>query len=782
MYYNQMSEYQAQMYEKYIQSLNHITNIPITERRLGIQISNVVFPSIDILLGEDGITSDNFSKNYGGDGLRQLFQNKKNMFSYHKKFIQSENFKPLLDPEHIHLVSAKISNLLQGFQKDKPQGIIFIYSEFLASGIIPLSLALEHMGLEKYSGNILNYPDWKPKSKNTKREPIDFNWNRMSKTKGKRAKYIILSGNKSLSPNNDEEIKELVSDKNIHGENIKIVIGNVVAAEGLDLKNIREIHILDPWFHLSRVEQVIGRGIRYCSHIQLPKEERNVTVYLHVAGLSKEVESIDTYTYRKAEEKAVVIGQVENILKENAIDCYLNQQINQISKKNVLPVDLITNRGHSIKNFNVHDKDFSKVCSYRECGYQCHSDDIKEKDINYDTFTMENSKDLLKHIQKIIIELYELRNYYSLDELESHIMEILDTNHTIIYYTLYNMIDQKITVWNKNLVSGFLINKNEYYLFQPHNNYDRSLPLYYRNLILPKDIQKYIPLEGNLFEEEVQEEIIYTYDEVIHKIKEDIQEEYSFDEYIHDFEESNYLEVHFDNLLFGEKVVLLKSIVKEYIDTRKIKDELRQQIFEHFKHLFIYEKKNQYTLFEKSFKQLIGFFVMNTNKLMTKKRMGKQELDELENDYSYYIYKNDIFYEISELEDGNLIRSNIKTNFIKIRDQVDHLKTESVWGYPFKMENGEPAFKLVDEKLGSSNKLPGRIVGQISKKNSLRKFIERYFPDNYDILIDDDPDLEHTKKHFLYLLIEMIIRNEEKSKKTKHIFIPYDLVFLRYIR
>ena len=111
---------------------------------------------------------------------------------------------------------------------------------------------------------------------------------------------------------------------------------------------------------------------------------------------------------------------------------------------------------------------------------------------------MENSKDLLKHIQKIVIELYELRNNYSLDELESHIMEILDTNHTIIYYTLYNMIDQKITIWNKNHVSGFLINKNEYYLFQPHNNYDRSLPLYYRNLILPSDIQTYIPLEGNL--------------------------------------------------------------------------------------------------------------------------------------------------------------------------------------------------------------------------------------------------------------------------------------------
>ena len=155
----------------------------------------------------------------------------------------------------------------------------------------------------------------------------------MSKKKGKQAKYIILSGNKGLSPNNNEEIKELVSDKNANGENIKIVIGNVVAAEGLNLKNIREIHILDPWFHLSRIEQIIGRGIRYCSHVQLPKEERNVSVYLHVAGTSNEIESIDTYTYRKAEEKAVVIGKVEAILKKNAIDCYLNQQINQIKKK-----------------------------------------------------------------------------------------------------------------------------------------------------------------------------------------------------------------------------------------------------------------------------------------------------------------------------------------------------------------------------------------------------------------------------------------------------------------
>ena len=54
---------------------------------------------------------------------------------------------------------------------------------------------------------------------------------------------------------------------------------------------------------------------------------------MHVANIDKDIESIDTYTYRKAEEKASIIGQVETILKENAIDCYLNKQINHIKKK-----------------------------------------------------------------------------------------------------------------------------------------------------------------------------------------------------------------------------------------------------------------------------------------------------------------------------------------------------------------------------------------------------------------------------------------------------------------
>ena len=57
--------------------------------------------------------------------------------------------------------------------------------------------------------------------------------------------------------------------KTMPGNKIKIIIGSESAAEGLDFKNIRQIHILDPWFHLNKIEQIIGRGIRNCSHINL---------------------------------------------------------------------------------------------------------------------------------------------------------------------------------------------------------------------------------------------------------------------------------------------------------------------------------------------------------------------------------------------------------------------------------------------------------------------------------------------------------------------------------
>jgi hypothetical protein len=53
-------------------------------------------------------------------------------------------------------------------------------------------------------------------------------------------------------------------------------------AEGITLKNTRYVHITEPYWHPVRVEQVIGRARRICSHNELPENERNVTVFIYL--------------------------------------------------------------------------------------------------------------------------------------------------------------------------------------------------------------------------------------------------------------------------------------------------------------------------------------------------------------------------------------------------------------------------------------------------------------------------------------------------------------------
>ena len=126
-------------------------------------------------------------------------------------------------------------------------------------------LALEQNGYKHYSGNnILN-----------------------ENVKNNGFKYISITGDKDLSKNNDKEIERLTSEENKYGQKIKIIIGSRVTSEGLDLKNIREIHVLEPWYHLKKIEQVIGRGVRYCSHKDLEEHEKNVTIYLYASLIKK---------------------------------------------------------------------------------------------------------------------------------------------------------------------------------------------------------------------------------------------------------------------------------------------------------------------------------------------------------------------------------------------------------------------------------------------------------------------------------------------------------------
>ena len=149
--------------------------------------------------------------------------------------------------ENLKKYSSKIASIIENIKTS--EGVIFIYSKYIYSGIVPLALALEYNGYQNYKKQLLDMD---------KNAPVLV---KDDQGKNYEAKYIIISGTQELGRNAyDDYLK--VENQNKNGEQIKIILGTETAAEGLDFKNIREIHILDPWHHLNKLEQIIGRGIR----------------------------------------------------------------------------------------------------------------------------------------------------------------------------------------------------------------------------------------------------------------------------------------------------------------------------------------------------------------------------------------------------------------------------------------------------------------------------------------------------------------------------------------
>lgn len=113
----------------------------------------------------------------------------------------------------------------------------------------------------------------------------------------------------------------------------RVILGSGSASEGLDLKGTSMMQILEPHFNNARLEQVIGRGIRYKSHEHLPKEKRRVIVQRYLSTLPAEklsllrrifggrVEaptSIDQYLKSRSDEKDTLMRELkEALLKTN---------------------------------------------------------------------------------------------------------------------------------------------------------------------------------------------------------------------------------------------------------------------------------------------------------------------------------------------------------------------------------------------------------------------------------------------------------------------------------
>jgi hypothetical protein len=134
-------------------------------------------------------------------------------------------------------------------------------------------------------------------------------------------RYSIWSGDESLKVK--DEIKFIFNKKiNSDGSQIKVMFGSPSIKEGVSLLRVSQVHILEPYWNMSRMLQIIGRAIRFCSHKDMPKRRRKVEVFLYLA-CHPGIKTTDEYIWSMAKRKQKLIDKFEHILKENAIDCKL---------------------------------------------------------------------------------------------------------------------------------------------------------------------------------------------------------------------------------------------------------------------------------------------------------------------------------------------------------------------------------------------------------------------------------------------------------------------------
>jgi SNF2 family DNA or RNA helicase len=62
-------------------------------------------------------------------------------------------------------------------------------------------------------------------------------------------------------------------------DKIKVLLITKAGGEGLDLKNTTGVILMEPAWNESANKQVIGRAVRYKSHVTLPVELRMVDIY-----------------------------------------------------------------------------------------------------------------------------------------------------------------------------------------------------------------------------------------------------------------------------------------------------------------------------------------------------------------------------------------------------------------------------------------------------------------------------------------------------------------------
>lgn len=356
-------------------SFDRFSKIEIKHKDLldDIEDDKVDPKSLDILPSDDP-ESDKTSKDEEDQSFQPkgdiVLTKKQRQVTYIKMLDAAYDYlvkhqKDVFSDEGLKKYSPKILKIIEHMTKSPGnQGLIYIYTEYrILEGVRIMGEALianqgyERIDLSKYK----SFDD--------------------IRKDGPKKRYGVIS-----SEENENQRKLLMElskhPENAHGEYLKVIMGTSASSQGINLKGVTQVHIMEPYWNLVRNNQVIGRAIRMRSHNHLPKEEREVFVYSYRMKLTlpqqediinkldnpKEATSTEEYVHRLAVAKDAITSKFLRMNRSAAVDCNLNYLINVTRDHSLVCMDVPEDAGKYMYypdiNQDPSDYEYAKSIKY----------------------------------------------------------------------------------------------------------------------------------------------------------------------------------------------------------------------------------------------------------------------------------------------------------------------------------------------------------------------------------------------------------------------------------
>jgi len=260
--------------------------------------------------------------------------------------------RKFLLPEGLKTYSPKFLAMLENIiDKDHP-GLHLIYSQFRSmEGIGIFALTLETNGFAQFKIKRTGSNLWELNmSEEDLGKPCYALYTGTEDAEEREIIRNIYNGMWDYIPNNIATQLKAKSSNNDLGEIIKVLMITSAGSEGINLRNTRYVHIMEPYWHPVRLEQVVGRARRICSHQNLPKELQTVEVFIYIMTLTKsqidseyatelrlkDISKREPFNYQTSDEKLFEIltikeqltSQLLTAVKETSIDCATHAKSN----------------------------------------------------------------------------------------------------------------------------------------------------------------------------------------------------------------------------------------------------------------------------------------------------------------------------------------------------------------------------------------------------------------------------------------------------------------------